>query len=81
MLFDRHTTVGRASVAWQENRLHITGLHDDLTGTNRLDPHRHKPTQTGNTPLEVSLYERGVALSRAHFSQADPGEREWIEEM
>lgn len=41
----------------------------------------HNCTQTGKTPLEVSQSERGKAPSRVHFSQADPGEREWIEEM
>lgn len=45
-------------------------------------PHKpHKLTPTGKTPLEVSLYEGGVALSRAHFFQADPWERERIEEV
>lgn len=33
MLDDRHMTVGRAAVAWQENRLHNTGLY-----------HRHEHT-------------------------------------
>ncbi|KAK5876577.1 hypothetical protein CesoFtcFv8_025913 [Champsocephalus esox] len=49
----------------------------------RLDQHvckTHTSSETGNTPLEDSQYERGVALWRAHFFQADPGEREWIEE-
>lgn len=34
----------------------------------------HKLSQTGKIPLEVSLHGGGVALVRAHFSQADPGE-------
>ena len=94
MLVDRRMTVGRASVAWQENRPHITGLHQDmllsLANTDiRNEAHTwptslhnlHMLTQTGKTPLEVSLCEGGFALLRAYFSQADPGEREWIEEM
>ena len=27
------------------------------------------------------MHERGAVLSRAHFSRASPGEREWIEEI
>lgn len=89
MLVDGHKIAGRASVAWQENRPHITGQYQCMTlslvttdikneATN-MSEYPLKLTQTGRTPLEVSLYEGGVALSRAHFSEADPREREWIE--
>lgn len=45
-------TVGRAS--WLGRR---TGCW-----TMKLRVDQHKPTQTGNMPLEVPLYERGAAL-------------------
>lgn len=94
MLVDRRMTAGRASVAWQENRPHITALYQGMmltvTQTNIRNKACTEPTclhnpqkltGAGKTPLEVSLYEGGVALLRAHFSQADPREREWMEEM
>lgn len=65
MLVDRHMTAGRAAVAWQENRPHIAGLYvlslARLYAINEGQiwpecPHSpHKCTQTGRTPLEVSL--------------------------
>ncbi len=79
---------------WQEKRTHITDLyqgmmlslaHIDVRIKARTWPtcmHNTRIlTRTGKKPQEVSLRERGVALPRAHFSQADPREREWIEEM
>lgn len=30
MVVDRHMTVGRAAVAWQENRRHITSLYQGM---------------------------------------------------
>lgn len=61
---------------------HTSVIWHDSGGKNVRSERGHglkTATRAGQTPLEVSERRPGVVLMIAHYSPADPGDREWTE--